>query len=242
MSFMSIFVQAQKEVQPSATTPRLGAYPDKDVVVYKNALSLGDLETATYALHNIIAANPNGSIYKDTLALVYLERSYYVQAQLLTKTLNQERENDTRTEILAICAKKLGQTTDAIDLYKKLFSISKNKNYLFEQVQLEYQIKRLEEAKLSAEKLLDLIKPDDKISLNVTKLDNKTIQQITLKAGVHYLLGNIFLDLKDTTNAKLQLEKAVNLNQDYELAIELLQKLIGKDELDKKKNNLNFKK
>ena len=118
----SISINAQNKGTTIPTTaPKIGAYPDKDVVVYKNALSLGDLETATYSLHNVIAANSNGAIYKDTLALVYLQRGFYRQAQLITKELYKEKENDTRSEVLAICAKQLGQPTEAIDLYKKLF-------------------------------------------------------------------------------------------------------------------------
>lgn len=217
------------------TTPKIGAYPDKDVVVYKNALSLGDLEAATYALHNIIAANPNGAIYKDTLALVYLQRGYYRQAQVLTKTLYQEKENDTRTEVLAISAKQLGQSTEAIDLYKKLFSTTKNNNFAFEQLQLEYSIKRLAEAKLTAESLLLALPFDDKTKLMVPKLDNKTAQEVSLKAGIYYLLGSIYFDMNDKVQAQQQFEKAIALQPDYELALQAFQFITKKEEVESNK-------
>lgn len=223
---LSYSLQGQINPKLKNSVPKIGAYPDKDVVVYKNAISLGDLETVTVALHNIVAANPNGGIYKDTLALVYLERGYFRQAQLLTKTLYLEKENDTRTEILAICAKQLNQPIEAIELYKKLFINTQKSDYLFEKLQLEYQIKRLKEAKISAEQLLSLITMEDQTQLNVPKLDNKTRQQVSLKAGIHYLLGAILIDLEDSVNAKDQFEKALVINKDYEMAQEALKKLV----------------
>lgn len=228
---LAVFANAQNKGTTTPTTaPKIGAYPDKDVVVYKNALSLGDLETATYALHNIIAANPNGAIYKDTLALAYLQRGYYRQAQALTKPLYQEKENDSRTEVLAICAKQLGQSTEAIDLYKKLYTSTKNNNFAFEQLQLEYNIKRLAEAKLTAEGLLVSIPVDDKTKLTVPKLDNKTAQEVSLKAGIYYLLGNIYFDMNDKVQAQQQFEKAIALQPDYELAQNALNFLNNKQE------------
>lgn len=229
---LSFSIHAQKISKTAESVPKIGAYPDKDVVVYKNALSLGDLETATYALHNIIAANPNGAIYKDTLAMAYLQRGYYRQAQALTKPLYQEKENDTRTEVLAICAKQLGQPTEAIDLYKKLHSTTKNNNYAFEQLQLEYGIKRLAEAKLTAEALLVALPSDDKTKLTVPKLDNKTAQEISLKAGIYYLLGSIYFDMNDKVQAQQQFEKAIALQPDYELALQAIQFLTKKEEVE----------
>lgn len=227
------FANAQNNGSASVPEPqKIGAYPDKDVVVYKNAVSLGDLEAATYALHNIIAANPNGAIYKDTLAFVYLQRGYYRQAQVLTKTLYQEKENDTRSEILAICAKQLGQPTEAIDLYKKLFSTTKNNNYAFEQLQLEYSIKRLAEAKLTSEVLLLALPSDDKTKLTVPKLDNKTVQEVSLKAGIYYLLGSIYFDMNDKVQAQQQFEKAIQIQPDYELALQALQFFTKKEEVE----------
>ncbi|MFC4740007.1 tetratricopeptide repeat protein [Flavobacterium ponti] len=230
---------AQNKEVASTSMPKIGAYPDKDVVVYKNALSLGDLETATNALHYIIAANPNGAIYKDTLALLYLQRGYYRQAQVLTMPLYQEKENETRTEVLAICAKQLGQQIEAIDLYKKLYRTTKNNNYAFEQLQLEYDIKRLTESKLTAEALLLALPSDDKTKLTVQKLDNKTVQQISLKAGIYYILGTIYFDMNDRVQALQQFEKAIALQPDYDLALQAIQLLTKKDEVE---NNTKKKK
>lgn len=226
------FAQNKATTTTTATAPKIAAYPDKDVVVYKNALSLGDLETATYALHNIVAANPNGAIYKDTLALAYLQRGYYRQAQLLIKALYKEKENDARTEVLAICAKQLGQPIEAIDLYKKLYNSTKNTNFAFEQLQLEYGIKRLAEAKLTAEALLLALPIDDKTKLTVPKLDNKTAQEVSLKAGIFYLLGNIYFDMNDKVQAQQQFEKAIALQPDYELAQNAIKFLTQKEEVE----------
>jgi tetratricopeptide (TPR) repeat protein len=217
--FVCSVMVANAQVKKSSTdpAPKIGAYPDKDVVVYKNALSLGDLETATYSLHNIIAANPNGAIYKDTLAIVYLQRGYFRQAQLLTKTLYLEKENDTRTEILALCAKQLNQPTEAIDLYKKLYNSTKKENYAFEQLQLEYSIKRLAEAKLTAQQLIKTLPINDQLKLTTSKSD-KSEQVIDLKAGVYFILGNINNELKNTEEAKNAYQEALKINPEYENA------------------------
>lgn len=220
---------AQSTVSNAITAaPKMGAYPDKDVAIYKNALLLGDLETATYALHGIIAANPNGAQYTDTLAVVYLKRGFYPQAQQLIKPLYNITANNTRAEILAICAGQLGQPTEAINLYKNLYLTTKNNNFGFELLKLEYGIKRLTEAQLTAKTLLEALPDSDKTTLRVPKQDNKTAQEITLKAGVHYLLGSIYFDLNDKAAAQTQFELAVALNKDYELAQNALQFLTKK--------------
>lgn len=220
LGFILLFssINAQQKTTNSNPAPTTITTTDKDVVVYKNALTLGDLETATHALHYIIAANPNGAMYRDTLAVVYLQRGYYRQAQALTKPLYQEKENDTRAELLAICAKQLNQPTEAIDWYKKLYTSTKNNTYAFEQLQLEYGIKRLAEAKFTAEGLLANIKPDDETKIVVPKLDNQSKQNISLKGVVYYFLGNIYFDLNDKVNAQIQFEKALELDKTYELA------------------------
>ncbi len=211
-------INAQQKTTNSNPAPTTTATVNKDVVVYKNALAIGDLETATHALHYIIAANPSGAMYRDTLAVAYLQRGYYRQAQAIAKPLYQEKENDTRAEILAICAKQLNQPTEAIDWYKKLYSSTKNNNFAFEQLQLEYGIKRLAEAKFTAEGLLVSIPADDKTIIIVPKKDNKTTQEVSLIAAVHYVLGNIYFDLDDKVNAQAQFEKAFELDKEYELA------------------------
>lgn len=230
-------LNAQKNNSSKETPPKIGAYQDKDMLVYKNAIAVADLEVATHALHNIVAANPNGAIYKDTLALAYLQRNMFQQARFITQSLYKEKENDFRLEILAICAKQLNQPTEAIDFYKKLYTHTKKQDFAFEQLQLEYSIKRLAEAKLTAETLISSIPTDDKTELTVAKSDNKTGQKITFKAGIYYLLGKIYADLNDTKSALEALQNALKLNPDYEMAqaaVSNLSKSINDDTKNKK--------
>lgn len=229
--FSVILTSAQVKKNTTLSSDKktvVATYPEKDLAIYKNAMLLGDLTTATIALHGIIAANPTGAVYRDTLALVYLERGMYHQAQALAKVLYLEKENDTRTEVLAICAKQLNQQTEAIDFYKKLAITSKKTSYAFEQLQLEYLIKRLAEAKMTAEQILKVLSENDKTELSTTKSDNKTQQIISFKAGVYYLLGNINNELKNIEEAKAAYKEAIKINPEYDNALVALKILENK--------------
>jgi tetratricopeptide (TPR) repeat protein len=219
ISYSILSVNGQNNIATSDSTQNKEAYPDLAYIVYKNAMLLNDLEIATYALHNIVASNPNGGIYKDTLALVYLQRSKFIQAKALTNITYQEKETDFRNEVLAICAKNLNQPTEAIEYYKKLYKSNRNSVYLFELSQLEYSMKRLIEAKHSVEELLSSLTSDEN-SLVYVPTDDKTMsQKVRLQAAANYLLGNVYFELGDYKGALTMYEKALLINPDYKNAL-----------------------
>lgn len=218
-----VFAQKSNPSKEVAVPPQ-----DKDILVYRNSLILSDFEVATNSLHQIIVNHPNGSIYKDTLALVYLQRNKFVQASVIAQSLYKEKENDFRLEILAICAKQLSKPNEAIDFYKKLYANTKKIEYAFEQLGLEYSFKRLAEAKFTAENLLINIPEGTKIELTVEKTENKTKQKISLKAGVYYLLGKIHTDLNSNKSALEAFQNALKINPDYELAVNAYKELLKK--------------
>jgi len=188
--------------------------------VYYQSVAMDDFNTAIEALHYVLASDPEKySNWKDTLALLYVRNNSFQQANVLSSALlDTKGYTDLRMEIRAICAKALQQPAEAIDAYSILYSKTNKIAYGFEELRLQYSIRRLTETIATGNSLLQNIPPTNKDFVSVVKADGKTPQQVSLKAAVCNLLGLAYADLKDKTNAKEQFESALKENPDFELA------------------------
>lgn len=188
--------------------------------VYHQSIFLGDYTTAINAVHYIIASDPvKNANWQDTLALLYLQSSAFQQAYIIASGLESSGGySPLRTEIKAIAAKNLQQPIEAITNYSLLFSKTKNPSYGFEQLQLEYSIRRVAETINTGNNLLQLLPPNDSSKVTVVKLDGKTAQQVTLKAAIENIMGLAYIDLKNKANAVAILQAALKENPDFEQA------------------------
>ncbi len=188
--------------------------------VYEQSVELNDFNTAIYAVHYLIAGDPvKYANWQDTLALLYMQINAFQQAYILSDALLTNRGyTSLRMEIKAVSAKGLQQPIQAIDAYTTLFTKTHNPVYGFEEMQLQYAIRRLAETVATGNSLLQSIPANDSTRVNVLKLDGKTPQQVTLRAATANVLGLAFIDLKDKTNAVAQFEVALKENPDFEQA------------------------
>lgn len=195
------------------------AYPDAHLAVYRNAMSLQDYPTAISALHYIIAANPTGAPYADTLALVYAQTGQFVQAgKLADVQLAIKGYSDLRMEVKALANRQLNNSVKSIDAYGVLFEKTKRPDFGFEKLKLEYDIKRIAEAAFTAEQVLKLVPATDSSQLQVPVLDGKKLQTVSFRAGLLNLQGLILLELKKTDTALAAFTEALKLNPDFEQA------------------------
>ncbi len=197
--------------------------PDPALVqlkVYQNALSLNDLGTAIQSLHYLIAADSvKYGKYEDTLAILYTQINAFNPAYILAdRLLSQKGYTEIRMQIKGLAAKNLNEPIEAINAYTDLFTRTKNPVYGMEQLQLEYGIRRLGEAVVTGNKVLAMIPPNDSTQVRMAKLQEKTLQLVSLRAAVHNLLGLAYLDLKDKKSAVINFEEAIKETPDFDQA------------------------
>lgn len=207
--------QTQSAAKPITTSPA-----NINLQVYRQSISLGDYNTAINALHYLLATDPvKYANFQDTLALVYLQNNNIRQGYLISDALLKNRGySDMRLEIKAICAKGLQQPVEAINAYATLFSNTKNPSFGFEELQLQYSIRRLAETIVTGNALLQSLSVKDSSRINILRADGKTVQQVSLKAAVNNIIGLAYIDLKNKSNAILSLDAALKENPDFEQA------------------------
>lgn len=217
----SVFAQSAKPaIKPSSAQ-------SIHVKVYEQAKALADFPTAIQAAHYVLAEAPErNASWKDSLALLYYQSGAYLQCYTLTNQLLQSGQlTELRLEMQGACAKQLGQALEGINAYSRLFEKTKNAYYGFEQLQLEYSIRRLAEAVVTGNKVLNAIDAKDSTQISVLRKDGKTPQQVSVKAATHYTLALSYSDLKQDENAAAAAAAALADAPAFELAADLLAKL-----------------
>ncbi len=210
------FAQAQTTVKTKVAPAENNIH----LSVYRQAIALGDVPLAINTVHYLIASDPaKYGAWQDTLNYLYLQNSAYQQSYLLSSALiNSRGYTDMRMEIKAISAKALQQPAEAISDYATLYGKTLNPAFGFEQLQLQYSIRRLAETIATGNSLLKAAPAAKNDTVTVMKADNKSVQKITFKAAVCNLMGLAYTDLKDKPNAMAQFEAAIKESPDFELA------------------------
>lgn len=212
---------AQTQTQSSKNQQQQQQQPVADINlrVYQQSIGIADYATAISAVHYLLASDPaKYASWADTLSLLYLQSGAYRQSYIISQELiGSKGYSDLRMEIKAISAKELQQTVEAIDAYSTLFSKTGKPAYGFEELQLEYAIRRLGESIATGNKLLQA-GANDSSKITIAKLDGKTAQQVSFKAAVENIMGLAYLDLKDKDNAVASFNVALKENPDFEQA------------------------
>lgn len=195
--------------------------------VYVQAKALADYPTAIQSVHYLLAESGDAnSRWNDSLALLYLQSGAYIQAYTLAeRMLRQVAPTDLRLEMKGAAARRLNQPLEAISAYSQLFGRTKNAYYGFEQLQLEYGIRRLAEAVLTADNVLKAAGTTDSTQVAVLRRDGKTSQEVGLRAATLFVQAMAYNDLRQEQNAITTLDQVLILAPAYEQAIDLRQKL-----------------
>lgn len=200
--------------------PNAAAETDVNIKVYQVAVSIADYNTAIQAVHYLLAGNAEKyKTWADTLAVLYFKNEAYQQAYILAnQLLGASGFTELRMQVKAISAKNMQMTAEAIDAFKNLFQQTGRAGYGFEELSLEYGMRRITETIATGNKMLQILSAADSSKVNILKLDGKTSQQVSLRSAVHNILGLAYLDLKDKSNALLHLAEALKQDPEFEQA------------------------
>lgn len=185
--------------------------------LYRNAIELGDANTAIMALHELIVRDTVKTHYYDSLAQLYFE-SWQPDAALLAaeKVLEKDPENDRLLEIAAEADQYMGNSTQAVNRFKKLYSRTGKPRYLYRIAADQFAREDFKAGKATVDSIM-----------NHPQLDQDTIQlfygqgqgqSVPMKAAVYNLQGYLQAREGKFATALKSYEQALKVAPDFVLA------------------------
>jgi tetratricopeptide (TPR) repeat protein len=210
---ITISAQAQVKKTAAAATP---VKSNPHLKVFNMSVASGDVNAATTALNYYLSEQGEGSVYADTLAMLYMQQGAFPQCYYWAdKRLAAKPDDNTLMELKGICLDKLQQPKEAIDLFEKLFKKTQSPYHAYKLMELQYGIKRLAECMATAQAAEKLaFKPDMLMTYNVGQQTGRTY----LQAGVYNIHALALYDLDKKADAKTYFEKALALDSTFALA------------------------
>ena len=184
---------------------------------YAAAMRYNDLPTATSALYDMILLDPQDPALMDSLALLYFESRQFTSAVLISNDIvAQDPNNKIALEINAVSFENLGIADKALLSYEALYLKQNNLFTLYKVAALQVQLKRLEEAKTSADIIIKDIKSSE-AKLVFNGKDQKQ-QEIPMSAAAYNIKGLAAKEDGDKKLATKMYKEALKIQPDFELA------------------------
>jgi tetratricopeptide (TPR) repeat protein len=193
--------------------------------VYQLARQNNDMLAARVALYYALAEDSANLALKDSLAVNYFSSGAYEQSLALGLALLKNRPNDVRLlSMVAFAYGALGATREALELYEKVYALSRLPYHLYQVAILQFNMRRFGECAQSVEKLLQSPNLEaEKVA--VPKKGGKEYQDVNLKAAAFFVQGQLWKEQKDFAKAQANFEYALTLEPSFELAALMLQEL-----------------
>lgn len=219
--FTHLFGQLNTFIQPERDTA--------DFNVYHQSLSISDYSTAIIAVYYLSNHDPaKYNQWLDTLDYLFFKNHFYEQSFKLSDTLLvQKGITDLRLEIRGASAKALGDTVNALMAYTLLFNKSKKPIYGFKEMQLEYEMKRMNET-ITTGNNMGIVIGSTKDSSRINILgDNGNVQKIFISAATANIMGLAYEALQEKNMAIEEFNAALKLNPEFVQANNNLKKIIA---------------
>jgi tetratricopeptide (TPR) repeat protein len=184
--------------------------------LYRTSLKSGDYNTGIIALNYLVQLELKSGKYQDSLAFLYFSAGNFYQSIFWCNEVLKNKPNDLQVlEIKASSLRQTNQLIQSIEIYEHLFTQEKNPIYIFNLIELQYQIKRLIECVSSTLKA-EMIDTKD---INYTyKVSDNNILNTSLKAAILNYQGLAYFELQQFSNAKESFEKSNNIDSTFILA------------------------
>lgn len=190
---------------------------EHDKKVYHQAVEYGDVGTAIYAIHSLLARDTSNISYYDTLSMLYFESRNYPQAvQAAQKALTKDPNNQKLMQVMANSYKYMGRGDVALPYFLKLSELSSDPQFAYEAAVIEFYGKQYPEAESAINKLMNSPSSEN-YSVSVPSGQGKE-QPVPLRAALYNLLGYIKQNQGKTDEAKTAYQKALDLYPEFILA------------------------
>lgn len=184
--------------------------------VFRSGLKYNDLNVAKQALYNMMAIDESATNLLDSLAVLYYKSNDPINCLLVCNDIiSRSPSNMMILEIKAITEQNIGFLKEALSDYEKLQSNSQEEHHAYQIAAIQYQLKRFGECESTINSLLLSPKVDEKI-VNIS-LNERSQQEVPMKAALYNMKGVLYLDLARKTEAKLMFQEALKLMPDFQL-------------------------
>jgi tetratricopeptide (TPR) repeat protein len=218
MLAMVISVFAQDKPVESETNQKRNEIDRK---IYQLALRYNDLAVARMKLFELIERNPTNITYPETLTSLYFEAGQYTSAAVSAlDVLEMNDKSLIALEVAANSLEQLGALDKALPNFERHYLLTNNLFSLYKTAYMQYSLNRQDEALNSINMLVKAPKSSEE-KVGFPKNDNTT-QEVSLKAAALNLKGMVYMYQKNKAEAITALNQALEVQADFELAIENL--------------------
>jgi tetratricopeptide (TPR) repeat protein len=218
MLAMVISVFAQDKPVESETNQKRNEIDRK---IYQLALRYNDLAVARMKLFELIERNPTNITYPETLTSLYFEAGQYTSAAVSAlDVLEMNDKSLIALEVAANSLEQLGALDKALPNFERHYLLTNNLFSLYKTAYMQYSLNRQDEALNSINMLVKAPKSSEE-KVGFPKNDNTT-QEVSLKAAALNLKGMVYMYQKNKAEAISALNQALEVQADFELAIENL--------------------
>lgn len=213
--FNLFFITSFLQLKSQNKQPEIVTFKNTHIEVYKNALKAEDYSSAITALNYIVAIDSNSN-YKDSLAvLYYLSGKYHQSIYWSNKILLKTPNNIGIIEIKAASLKQTNQSILAISEYEKLIKLEQNPIYVFNLIELQYQMKRLYECIATTQTIENLtFKSEMKYHYEGLGEDKKSYSTL-LKASMYNYQGLALYELGSKDLAMISFQESLRLDSTF---------------------------
>jgi len=220
----SNFAQGTDSVAPKLDPNTRKVLNMQDQSAYQLAMRYNDFESAKNKLYDLIVRNPEDLRYPELLGSLYFDNGMSTSAALVALDILEVNEKSIGSlEIAAYSLEQLGALDRALPHFERLFLLTGDNFSLYKSGFIQYNIKKYQEALNSIDMLIKNAKPEEKIGFPVSQTET---QEIGMKAAALNLKGMVYLDQGSKAEAKTAFEEAIQLEPNFNLAKENLQKVI----------------
>ncbi|WP_113922838.1 tetratricopeptide repeat protein [Cognataquiflexum aquatile] len=192
-----------------------------DKKIYQLALRYNDLAVARTKLFELIERNPTNITYPETLTSLYFEAGQYTSAAVSALDILEMNDKSlVALEVAANSLEQLGALDKALPNFERHYLLTNNLFSLYKTAYMQYSLNRQDEALNSINMLVKAPKASEE-KVGFPKADNTT-QEVTLKAAALNLKGMVYMYQKNKAEAIAALNQALEVQPDFELAIENL--------------------
>jgi tetratricopeptide (TPR) repeat protein len=192
-----------------------------DRKIYQLALRYNDLAVARMKLFELIERNPTNITYQETLASLYFEANQFTSAAVSALDILERNDKSlVALEVAANSLEQLGALDKALPNFERHYLLTNNLFSLYKTAYMQYSLNRQDEALNSINMLVKAPKSSEE-KVGFPKADNTT-QEVTLKAAALNLKGMVYIYQKNKTEAIAALNQALEVQRDFELAMENL--------------------
>jgi tetratricopeptide (TPR) repeat protein len=183
---------------------------EQDNKLLTQALNLGDMQTAIYAVQSLITRDTANIMYLDTLVMLFQNSNNRLGVLQVSKKLLALNPNNMQAqENFATSAKQLQLYQDALNSYSQLYGLTNNTRYLYEVADIYYKVNNIAQGKQIFDQILN--NPKSKTDIVPMLVAQNNVLQVPVAAAALNYLGFVEAQQNNIELARNYYNKAMEV-------------------------------